>query len=83
MEGEVIVRLKSKIQTMKEERDSVNQALANEKSVLTQVESQLHNLKMEFDKRSLAVKEKEAKLLRYTKIIEESEMAIGKLLENS
>jgi len=74
--------LKEKLNKMKDERDSLNSTVLNERSSVSEMEAELAQLEAEYYSAYSNLKEKEEKLKNLNLMVQESEQAYSKLLGN-
>jgi hypothetical protein len=68
------------IQKLQHDKDDLMGELLKDRKNLTDLEKQLNNLRIEFEYQTSVVKEKEAVLTDYNRMIEESEKAYQKVM---
>lgn len=83
MESDPLNRLKSKLDSMRRERDNLNGVVLEERARNAQLEAELARLRNEFVRSKGLLDEKEATLQRFNETIRESENAYTKLLTNT
>mmetsp|Transcript_38386 Transcript_38386/g.44714 ORF Transcript_38386/g.44714 Transcript_38386/m.44714 type:complete len:106 (+) Transcript_38386:23-340(+) len=83
MEEHTLSQLKQRIQGLQRDRDDLTGEVLKERQSLLNLEKQIANLKMEYEFQNNTVKEKETVINEYNRMIDESEKAYSKLVENS
>jgi len=79
---DALSNLKEKLNKMKDERDSLNSTVLNERSSVSEMEAELAQLETEYYSAYSNLKEKEEKLKNLNLMVQESEQAYSKLLGN-
>lgn len=79
---DALSNLKEKLNKMKDERDSLNSTVLNERSSVSEMEAELAQLEAEYYSAYSNLKEKEEKLKNLNLMVQESEQAYSKLLGN-
>lgn len=83
MDSDSLTRLKSRLDVMRKERDTMNARVLDERARVSQFEAEVNRLRTEYIKQKKSLEEKEGNLQRYNDTIKESDLAYSKLVSNS
>jgi chromosome segregation ATPase len=83
METDALARLKSKLDTMRRERDLLNGDVLQDRAEVSAKEAQLAKLQAEYQRVRLDLQEREDMLTRLNATIRETENAFSKLLTST
>lgn len=83
MDSDSLTRLKSRLDVMRKERDTMNARVLDERARVSQFEAEVNRLRTEYIKQKRSLEEKEGNLQRYNDTIKESDLAYSKLVSNS
>ena len=83
MDQQPINKLKSRLETLRRERDELNSEVLKDRQVVQELESKLLYLRNQFESGRRNLLEKEQSLQKFNDTIKQSEDHFSKLLQNS